>query len=532
MKKRLFPVAIALCWLPFLSISQTIQWQNTIGGNDIDHLYSIQQTSDSGYILGGWSVSNISGDKTENCFGSHDFWIVKTDSSGNVQWQNTIGGLGGDDLRSIQQTSDGGYILGGTSDSDISGDKTENSNGSYDYWIIKTDSYGAIQWQNTIGGDGPDFLYKVSQTTDGGFILAGNSSSNISGDKTESTKGGYDYWIVKTDATGNIQWQNDIGGGGDELLYCIQQTIDGGFVLGGGSTSNISGDKIENSLGWLDYWIVKTDSSGMIQWQNTIGGSLEDYLESVSQTIDGGYILGGYSISDSSGDKTENNNGMLDMWIVKTDSSGVIQWENTIGGSLSDYLSSIMQTLDGGYIIGGGSESNISGDKTENCMGGNDFWVIKTDSSGTIQWQNTIGGNNYDDLLSTSQTSDGGYILGGFSNTTISGDKTEDCNGEQDYWIVKLSDVQTSVSDISEMSKGLLIYPNPANSILFIDAESMSGSESRIIITDVAGRTVLLIPIASSSTKHSIDISSFSQGIYFVQVEDGAKISRGRFVKN
>lgn len=215
-----------------------------------------------------------------------------------IEWQNTIGGNGHDYLQSIQQTTDGGYILAGHSQSNISGDKTENNIGGSDYWLLKTDAEGNIQWQNTIGGNNADNLYSIKQTADGGYILGGWSNSDISGDKTENSNGGWDYWIVKTDATGNIQWQNTIGGSGSDELYCIQQTADGGYILGGNSDSNISGDKTENSIGGLDwdYWIVKTDASGNVQWENTIGGTLTDRLKSVQQTIDGGYILGGIFI--------------------------------------------------------------------------------------------------------------------------------------------------------------------------------------------------------------------------------------------
>ena len=153
--------------------AQEIEWQNTIGGNYTDQLYSIQQTTDGGYILGGWSESYISGDKTENSFGGSDYWVVKLDSIGNIQWQNTIGGNSGDGLYSVQQTTDGGYILGGVSTSNISGDKTENSQGYIDYWVVKLDASGNIQWQNTIGGNSDDYLTSIQQTTDGGYILGG-----------------------------------------------------------------------------------------------------------------------------------------------------------------------------------------------------------------------------------------------------------------------------------------------------------------------------------------------------------------------
>ncbi|MBK7965374.1 MAG: hypothetical protein IPK10_08855 [Bacteroidetes bacterium] len=170
-----------------------------------------------------------------------DYWIVKTDSIGNIQWQNTIGGASSEELRSIIQTADGGYLLGGHSLSNISGDKIENSFGDFDYWIVKVDSVGDILWQRTVGGNERDELYSMQQTTDGGHILGGQSMSNFSGNKTENCLGGYDYWIVKVDVQGYIQWQNTIGGNEDDFFRSIQQTADGGYILGGYSFSNISG---------------------------------------------------------------------------------------------------------------------------------------------------------------------------------------------------------------------------------------------------------------------------------------------------
>jgi type IX secretion system substrate protein len=419
--------------------AQEIEWQNTIGGNSSDYFRSISQTGDGGYILGGNSWSDISGDKTENSQGNGDYWVVKLDASGVILWQNTIGGADWDQLIDISQTTDGGYILGGSSESSISGDKTENSQGGSDYWVVKLDTSGVIQWQNTIGGDFNDYFQSFAQTTDGGYILGGYSNSNISGDKTENSVGSFDYWVVKLDASGVIQWQNTIGGNDADQLFSISQTTDGGYMLGGYSRSNISGDKTENSLGSFDYWVVKLDASGVIQWQNTIGGNAADQLFSISQTTDGGYILGGSSLSINSGDKTEIKQGFQDYWVVKIDASGIIQWQNTIGGNGDDLLYSISQTADGGYILGGWSDSPISGDKTENSQGAIDYWVVKLDASGIIVWQNTIGGADWDQLNAISQTTDGGFILGGSSNSVISGDKTENSNGDYCYWVVKLT---------------------------------------------------------------------------------------------
>ena len=427
-----------------------IQWQNTIGGSFTDYLYSLYQTTDGGFILGGYSYSSISGDKTEANIGGvwADYWVVKLNSSGAIEWQNTIGGSGEDYLYSIQQTTDGGYILGGESWSGISGDKTEASWGSSDYWVVKLNSSGAIEWQNTIGGSSTDYLYSLQQTSDGGYILGGWSQSGLTGDKTEASMGGSDYWVVKLNSSGAIEWQNTLGGGGEDKLYSLQQTTDGGYLLGGHSYSGISGDKTEVPLGGSDYWVVKLNSSGAIEWQNAIGGSSEDFLLSFQQTTDGGYILGGYSSSGISGVKNEALLGGYDYWVVKLNSSGVIEWQNTIGGSSDDYLLSLQQTTDDGYILGGYSISGISGDKTETSLGGYDYWVVKLNNSGAIELQNTIGGIGNDYLRSLQQTTDDGYILGGYSISGISGDKTETSLGFYDYWVVKLEGDCTPITEI------------------------------------------------------------------------------------
>ncbi|MBL7916577.1 MAG: T9SS type A sorting domain-containing protein [Bacteroidia bacterium] len=440
MKKHLLIFLILFTVNCLKALAQEIDWQNTIGGNGNDELYSIQQTADGGYILGGRSNSDISGDKSENNIGSYDYWIVKTDANGVIQWQNTIGGTDQDYLTSILQTFDGGYLLGGNSISGISGDKTEINHGNWDYWIIKTDSFGNIQWQNTIGGNGDDELYSMDQTSDGGYILGGRSKSGISGDKIENSNGNYDYWIVKTDSFGIIQWQNGIGGSGVDFLMSINQCVDGGYILGGGSDSNISGDKTENSMGSNDYWIIKTDDTGNILFQNTIGGSDVDNNTSIQETLDGGFICAGLSISNISGDKTENCLGSSDFWILKIDSLGSIQWQNTIGGNNYEDPVSIFQTNDGGFMVGGRSGSDISGDKTENQIGSYDYWILKIDSNGNIEWQNTLGGSSSEYLSTIQQTTDGGYIMGGYSYSNSSGDKTENSVGGSDYWILKITD--------------------------------------------------------------------------------------------
>jgi len=232
-----------------------------------------------------------------------------------------------------------------------------------------------IQDQETFGGDQFDVLTAADITSDSGFIIAGNSLSGISGDKTENSNGLSDLWVVKFGASGELQWQNTIGGSESERIGHIIQTPDGGYILAASSTSDISGDKTENSLGGEDYWVLKLDGSGNIEWQNTIGGNSVDQLKSSDLTMDGGYIIGGESLSEVSGDKTDPSRGGRDYWILKLDFSGNIEWQRTFGGSSSDKFLDIINTTDGGYLLGGHSNSNISGDKTEDSLGGFDYWI-------------------------------------------------------------------------------------------------------------------------------------------------------------
>ncbi len=518
MKKIFSLIAVIFCALSALFAQvPAIQWQNTIGGNSPDGLESLQQTADGGYILGGWSNSNISGDKTENNLGDGDYWVVKLNASGAIQWQNTIGGNKYDRLYSLQQTADGGYILGGTSGSNISGDKTENSLGDYDYWVLKLNASGAIQWQNTIGGNGRDELYSLRQTADGGYILGGDSNSNISGDKTENGLGGeYDFWVLKLDATGAIQWQNTIGGNGYDSFKSVEQTADGGYILGGWSDSNISGDKTENSVGETDYWVLKLNASGGIQWQNTIGGYKQDVLYSVHQTADNGFILGGQSNSNISGDKSENSWGNYDYWVVKLDVTGVIEWQNTIGGGGYDRLVEVQQTAEGGYILGGYSDSNVFGDKSENSWGGFDYWVLKLSTTGGIQWQNTSGGYGNDLFSALQQTADGAYILGGESESIISGNKTENCWGfTYDYWVLKLAPGSVPTGE-APASASVALYPNPTSGAVFVRSESTA----TLCLRNAFGQILSTQTVLGEG---KIDLSRCPNGMYYlVEIETGA----------
>ena len=508
-------LALLLSLFNGFSQDSSILWQKTIGGSEGDYISAFEATTDGGYILGGFSTSNISGDKTENSNGGTDIWIVKIDASGNIMWQNTIGGSGNDTLLSLKQTSDDGYILGAASNSNISGDKTENSRGGLDYWILKLNASGNIVWQKTYGGSQPEFETLIIETTDGGYFVGGYSDSDVDGDKTDPTNGQRDYWVLRLDSTGAIVWQNSLGGNLVDRAQAAFQTIDGGFMIGGYSFSGISGDKTEINNGVTDNWIIKLDENGVVEWDKSFGGSDSDVLRDMVQNAEGEYLIGGYSKSNISGNKTENSQGDYDYWVLKLDVSGNLIWQNTIGGSGIDYLRDIKQLADGTYMISGYSNSNISGDKTEISNGGYDYWLVKLDAFGTILSQNSIGGSADESGPYLLPSSDGNFAMACSSDSSISGDKSENNKGFDDYWVFK------TTSEILGVHKNTFrpefsAYPNPTKGKFTIDLGEHF-SEANIIIHNMLGQVVSFSNYKNSQAL-DLEINGIP-GVYLVTIK-------------
>ncbi|WP_426278852.1 T9SS type A sorting domain-containing protein [Chryseobacterium sp. S-02] len=363
-------------WVVKLNNSGNIQWQKSLGGSGYDYPYSVQQTSEGGYIVAGRTQSN-DGDVT----GYHgsvysDFWIVKLDPNGNIQWQKSIGGNSEDVAYSIKQTSDGGYIVAGESsstDGDAVGHLPYNNT---DLWIVKINNAGDIQWQKSFGGYNSELAFDAKQTSDGGYIVAGATDSN-SGDVT-LLYGEYDYWVLKLDSTGNLQWQKTFGGSGTDNAQSVIQTSDGGYMVAGFSRSG--NGLVHDHYGNLytnDAWIIKLDASGNIIWKKSKGGTGNDVANFIKEMPDGGYVFAGYSSSDD-GDAAGNPTGSANFWIVKINNNGNVIWQKSMGGSLGDFGQSMSQTLDGGFVMTGYSYSN-DGDISLHygIPTYPDFWVVK-----------------------------------------------------------------------------------------------------------------------------------------------------------
>ncbi|MEL6659221.1 MAG: T9SS type A sorting domain-containing protein [Bacteroidota bacterium] len=507
-----------------VSNGQTIEWQNTYGGDNVDILTGILPVGDTGYLLYGRSRSNAFADKSENSYGEHDYWVVRIDTEGEKLWDRTLGGSNQDLLEYADLTADGGFILGGCSSSGISGTKTTANEGQADYWVVKISADGDLLWDKTFGGTGIDELEKVITTSDRGSILAGRSNSGISGSKSEESKGGYDYWVIKLDETGTEEWQKTIGGEDGEGLFQVIETAQGEYLLSGASSSNISGDKTEPSQGGSDYWLVKIDQLGSIIWQKTIGGDNGEGPENLIETEDGLYLVGGYSYSNQSGDKSEDSNGDLDFWVVAINENGDIVWQNTIGGTNFDALYTISQATDGGYYLGGSSFSNTSGDKTEDSNGLQDMWLVKLDNQGVIEWDKTYGGDAGDDLSSSVTVSESQVLIGGPSRSGISGDKTEALEG---YWILQLTDFPTSTIDLSSKSD-IQVFPNPTNDYVKLRLPTATDKSGQLRIYDISGRQVHLDD--SYRNSEPIDLSMLCSGIYVLEIMIAQNLYRGRVI--
>ncbi len=504
LKSKLFGLA-AVFALTELAVAQTapsIDWQKSYGGSETEVKEggkepgpsTVQYTTDGGYILVGTSNSNdgdVSGNK-----GNRDIWVLKVNGTGALQWQKSLGGSQDDRGYSVKQTTDGGFIIAGTTrsnDGDVTGYKDWE-----DYWVVKLDSSGAIQWQKTYGGSKDDEARSIIQTSDGGYIVAGYSNST-DGDVT-GNKGGFDHWIVKLDNTGSIQWQKNFGGGEDDRAYAIQQTTDGGYIVAGTARSN-DGD-VTGYKDWEDYWVVKLDGNGTIQWQKTLGGTQDDIARSIVQTADGGYIVAGYSNS-SNGDIT-NNKGGFDHWVVKLDSTGTLVWQKNFGGGQDDRGYSVEKTSDGNFILVGNARSN-DGDVT-GFHNWEDYWVVKFNNSGTLLWQKILGGDRDDSAHSVALTPDG-YIISGYTDST-DGDITTN-HGQFDLWVVKLKEGTMATQDIQTAK--IALSPNPVKDILNIT------NSDQVKSVAVYSQTGQLIKEAGKNVSQ-LSFSTFPAGIYLVKI--------------
>jgi hypothetical protein len=418
-----------------------LAWQKCFGGPYCDDGSSITPTSDGGYIMIGETYGpggDVSGYHGNTEVG--DYWVFKINSTGTIQWQACLGGTFFDGGAVVLQTSDGGYLVGGQSASlPGDGNVTSTNHGGTDYWVIKLSSAGAIQWQNSYGGEANEYLYAMQPTPDGGYILAGNTPSV--GGQVSGNHGGEDYWVVKINGSGTLQWQKCLGGSSDDFAYGVAVCPDGTIIVNGYTTS--SDGNVTGYHGTDDMWVVKLDAGGNLLWQHCLGGSQPDIGWAVVATADGGCVAGGYTSSED-GDVV-GNHGAADMWAVSLSSTGTIRWQGCYGGSSNELAYNMAATADGGYLLAGSTNSN---DGEVTCYNFESYqmgWVIKINGSGILQWQQTLGGDYHDEEHSIQPTADGGAIVGGYTGSPDLPDYHADvANIIGDFYIAKLTPVPTT----------------------------------------------------------------------------------------
>jgi hypothetical protein len=368
-------------------------------------------------------------------------WSARLFAQPAIQWDKTFGGSRQDEIGVVFQTSDGGYIMGGTSTSSISNEKSENNTDATNCWIVKLNADGIKEWDKTYTS--ATYFCSMVPADRGGYLISAVREATI--------------WLIRIDGAGIVLWEKSIKAGtGTTYPETTEKTSDGGYIIGATSSAEAAFNKSDPSKGLSDYWIIKVSADGEFEWDRTIGGSGVDLLKSVKQTFDGGYIVAGGSRSNVSGDKTQGSKGIeggSDCWIVKLDKNGSKQWDKTIGGSGYEICNSIEQTPDGGFILGGRSDSNVSGDKTAPSIS-LDLWIVKLSHTSEIQWDATLSGSiqgdpryAFQNIESIIPTFDGGYIAIGISNFNAGFDKSENSKGDSDIWLVKLSAAGTKLWD-------------------------------------------------------------------------------------
>jgi hypothetical protein len=451
-----------------------IEWTRVFGLDSTDIAYSVEQTMDGGYVYAGKTGPST-------WYGT-DALLVKTDSLGNIDWYRLYGGEDYDDAKSVQQTSDGGYILAGRTAS--------FGAGSNDMYVVKTDSEGDTLWTRTYGGSSSDGARSVQQTTDMGYVIAGDSR-RLYMDL-------FEMYLVKIDSLGDTLWTRTYGGPEDRTAHCVRQTSDHGYILVG----------YNNHSSGYDIYLVKTDGLGYLQWTGTYGGDETDRARSVLQTSDEGYIIGGSTHSFGAGGS--------DVYVIKTDSLGDTLWTRTYGGDGFEYADEVQQTNDGGYIITGYTESFGSG--------GYDLYLLKINMVGDTIWTMVYGGEDSEYGRSVALTSDGGYIIAGEYSIYL-----PPYDYLTDAWLVKTGP-DTAVSRapsiqwVSHPKDFILhpVYPNPFNATTTISYRLPQPGKVSLVIYNVLGQQVAwLFKGGQPAGIHKIgwDASEVGSGVYFAQLK-------------
>ncbi len=503
----LVSLGLADIWLVKSNQNGAIEWQKTFGGSGGDAVSRLIPTKDGGYLIVGYSSSN-DGDVT-NAHGDADFWLIKINNLGGMEWQKTFGGSGLETSAQVYQTDDEGYIIAGTtysSDGDVI-----NAHGDADIWVAKMSATAEVVWSRTLGGTKIDKLYSLAPGLDGGCIISGHTASS---DGDFSTNyGSLDAFAVHIDTTGAIAWTKVLGGSAEESGDQVISGFDGGYLFAG-RTSSVGGS-FENYNGGQDVFVSKLNGSGDVEWSKLYGGT-EVETGKVLLTQDGGFVIVGTTGSTFGGFL---GNGAFDVWVIKLDGEGNIQWQKVLGGSNIEYGYEITEQSDGTFLVLGVTSSNNG--NVSFLHGAFDLWMLKLGASGDLIWEKTFGGSDQDgpDNNNWFQTTDGGYIIQS-STTSVDGD-INGAHGKKDLWAFKIP-AQTTVSTIfpdQHLDEIIHLAPNPAkqSAVLTVSDPGVQISTYQITITDAFGRIMEKRTVRDQTTL--ITLENYLAGVYVVIVQ-------------
>jgi Secretion system C-terminal sorting domain len=511
------------------SQNMTIEWQQCFGGTEREETRNIMQFKGQYFVVG--TTESSDGDVTFN-HGSGDAWLIKTDNWGNMIWQKTYGGTMGDSFTRIFKDDNGDiFLLGGSnsSDGDLSNDPYP---GTFDYWILKTDSTGQIIWNKILGGNMSEVLWTGTTTQDGGIVALGWSNS-IDGE-VSANYGLYDMWMIKLNTDGETEWDFAIGNNTMNWGHAILQTNDGGYLIGGDSFEGEGGNLNCNWHGAADAVLIKLDSLRNIEWQKCYGGSDHDGLKDIIKTTDG-YIVLAYSRSYD-GD-VSGLHGEADIWVLKIDTIGNIIWQKCFGGSEIDFSYNLIKSNDGNFVIVGETHSN-DGDVLGNhslSEHDSDIWIIKINDEGDLLWQQCFGGlGNEDMYFGAMQNNEGNYVVAGRTNYGPSYDVQctphNDING--DWWVFEATDTTTGIRDTEINDQKITVYPNPAKDFVIFEMKEgylfTEKNKAEICLRDVLGKEIVRIELKDRKTE--LDVRNIESGIYFYQIDSPQLRQSGKLI--
>lgn len=491
MKKLLTLSAGLLIGSTVVLAQPAIEWRKDFhndGSTSKTEFRSVIATNDGGYIAVGGGKGTGGNLPHSGYIDNGDALIIKTAADGTVEWSDYWGFQEQDEAMTVIQTTDGGYAVAG-----YTAYAGGASLGGNDGFVVKYDATGTVQWEHIYGGSGHDLIYDIKQTTDGGYIFVGTTKSPL----IPGYHDGQDLWAVKIDNAGNEIWSRAKGYDKEDAASSVALAPDGGFYVLGKTNS----PGATNYIGGYDIWVMKLTSAGAISWQTCVGGTKDDAGGQIIVASDGNLVIAGRTKSndeDISGNHSTDKN---DLVMAKLDPSGTLISTKVYGGTADEGTGftdnqCIRQTADGGFVLLTSSSSN-NGDVSGN-HGSYDFWLLKTDASGNLDWQECIGGANQDYAHALDLSDDGGFILAGQYNNT-------------NAWLIKIKGSNVGIKDLSSFQT--TVYPNPVQEVLHIATDKIITSVS---ITDISGRNVAYSSLIQGN---KIDMSGLLPGFYFLQIE-------------